>query len=202
MLRYNINLAEGSIWPRWKRLLTYRLLIVYLFLMALLLLTAAARAAVNIRCGVRYYRKSREIQRQFALLHPENADLLEHARGLKEQLDRDAACVESIDSALPPSVHTPLPALVLLANQPNKGMLHKFSFSQQAKKDPVKVHFDLITPVGSSRNGSSSKAFMEQWQKDPVLSHQFPEIRQIQVRRTELASGPVFITQYEAISKD
>jgi len=81
-------------------------------------------------------------------------------------------------------------------------MLHKFSFSQETEKDPVRLRFDLITPVDSARGASSAKAFLEKWKNDPVLLQQFPEIKQLQVRRSELASGPVFITQYEALSKD
>jgi len=198
----NINLAEGIIWSRWKRLLAYRALMAYLFVMALLLISMAGRAVLKVYDGAQYYRQSHKLQQQFARLHSGDTDLLKHAEDLKKQLERDAARIESINSALPPSIHTPLPALVLLANQPDKTMLHKFSFSQQTERDPVKLQFDLVTPVGSSHGSSSTKAFLEKWQNDPVLVQQFPEIKQLQVRRSELASGPVFITQYKAIGKD
>jgi len=198
----DINLAEGIIWPRWKRLLAYRLLLIYFFVMALLLLSMTGRIVQKIYNGVVCYRQSREFQLTFSKLHPARANLINHAQGLKAQLDRDAARIESINDALPPSIHTPLPALVLLANQPDKNMLHKFEFSQQTKNDPVKLRFDLITPVHSTRGASSSAVFLQKWKRDPHLTRQFPEIKQLQVRRAELAGGPVFITQYKALSKD
>jgi len=202
MPRCNINLAEGIIWLRRKRLLAYRLLMLYLFVMAFLLLLMGELSIRKIRDGIWYYRQSCELQEAFTQRHPAAADILDHAKGLKKRLELDAARIESIDHALPPSILTPLPALVLLANQPDQTMLHKFSFSQETKKNPVRLRFDLITPVASRSGASSTAAFLKKWKNDPVLVHQFPEIKQLQVRRAELASGPVFITQYEAPSKD
>ncbi len=200
MPRCNINLAEGIIWPRWKRLMAYRMILTYLLVMALLLLVVIGRAIQKIHAGAQYRQQSQQIQKDFTQLHPASSDLLDHAQCLKKQLEVNAARIESINDALSPSIYTPLPALILLANQPDKGLLHKFSFSQQTQKDSVKLSFDLVTPVSSVQN--PAKFFLKQWQDDLVLVQQFPEIKQLQVRCSELASGPVFITQYEALTKE
>jgi len=88
MPRCNINLAKGIIWPRWKRLLAYRALIVYFFVMALLLILMAARAVLKIYDGAQYYSQSRKLQQKFARLHPKGTDLLEHADELKVSSNR------------------------------------------------------------------------------------------------------------------
>ncbi len=202
MPRCNINLAEGIIWRRWKRLMVYRAVLTYLVIMAFLLVAVMVRAAGKLGCGISFYRQNHTLQQTFAGQCPENPDLLDHAQDLKEQLDRDAARIASISEALPESVHSVLPALVLLANQPDKSMLHKLSFTQQSEKVPLKLSFDLTVPESAARNGSPSQAFVKKWQRDPVLAEHFSELKPVRSRRETQNGEPVFITQYEAMDKD
>lgn len=202
MPRCNINLAEGIIWPRWKRLVAYRIVLTYLLIMAVVLAIVMLRAAENVSDGIGFYSQSRTVQKTFAKQFPGNPDLLDHALGLKEQIDRNAARISSISEALPESVHSVLPALVLLANQSNKSVLHKLAFTQQSEKGPMKLSFDLVVPEATARNGSPSQAFVQKWKSDPVLTEYFSELKPVRSRRETRNGKPVFITQYEAKGKD
>jgi hypothetical protein len=198
----NINLAKGIIWSRWKRRLAYRIIIIYLFTMTLLMVSMASRAVQKIHDGVQYYRQSRAMEQEFIQVHPNAADLLNYAEDLKKQIDQSAARIESIRETLPESLHSALPALVLLANHSDKSTLHKLAFSQQSPQEPMKLSFDLIVPEYIARNGSPSQSFVQEWQKDPLLAEHFSELKPVRSRRETLNGKPVFITQYEATNKD
>lgn len=200
MLTCNINLAKGIIWSRKKRLLAYRLLLVYLFIMLLLLIAVSALSAQKVIGGLQYFNQSRDLDQAFARTRPGDPSLHKYAEALKKQLEWNTARVESISEALPPVLHSPLPAFVLLANQSDKYSLHRLAFSQQTGQEPVRLSLDLITP--QEQAAVSARAFQELWTRDPELSRQFPEIKQLQVRRVTLAEGPMQITQYEAADRD
>ncbi len=202
MPRCNINLAEGIIWPRWKRLMAYRMILTYLLVMLIVLAITMLRAIGNVSGGIAFYSQSRTVQKTFAKQCPKNPDLLDHALGLKEQLEQDTARIASISDALPDSVHSVLPALVLLANQSDRSVLHKLAFTQQSEKNPMKLSFDLIVSESAARNGSPSQAFVLKWQQDPVLAEHFSELKPVRSRRETRSGKPVFITQYEATNKD
>ncbi|MBI9020625.1 MAG: hypothetical protein JEZ10_05160 [Verrucomicrobia bacterium] len=198
----DINLANGIIWPRQIRLRVYRALLTYLLVMSVLLVAVMERAARKVEAGTRFYFESRALQQTFAAQSPENPDLLNHARQLKEQLDKDAARIASISDALPGAVHSVLPALVLLANQPEQDMLYKLAFTQKSDKSPMLLSFDLAVPESVARTGSPSQVFVEKWQEDPLLAKHFQELKPVRSRRETLGGIPVFITQYEATDKD
>jgi len=202
MPRCDINLAKGIIWPRRIRLRVYRALLTYLLVMSVLLIVAIERSLRQVESGTAFYLKSRALQQTFAEQSPESPDLLDHARQLKEQLDKDAARIASISAALPDAVHSILPALVLLANQPDKDMLYKLAFKQQSDEGPMLLLFDLAVPESAARTGAPSQAFVKKWQEDPLLSENFPELKPVRSRRDTINSEPVFITQYEATDKD
>jgi hypothetical protein len=202
MLQCNINLAKGLIWSRTKRLLFYRLLMVYLFAVLLALLALGSSSVRRVRDAVRLFNESMELERKFAASHTGEAGLQKYIDQLKTKLEQTTVRIDAINRALPPAIHTPLPALVLLVNHSGKASLHRFTFSEQTEKDPAKLQFDLMTPLDAARTAASTRAFQDIWQNDPGLSARFPEIKQLQVRRSELVSGPVLITQYEATGKD
>lgn len=202
VLPCNINLAKGLIWSRTKRLFFYRLLMVYLFAVLLVLLALGSSSVRRVRDAVRLFNESMELEGAFAASHPGEAGLQKYVDQLKFRLEQTSGRIDSINRALPPAIHTPLPALVLLVNHSGKASLHQFAFSEQTEKDPAKLQFDLMTPLDAARTAASTRAFQDIWQNDPVLSGRFSEIKQLQVRRSELVSGPVLITQYEATGKD
>ncbi len=202
MLQCNINLAKGIIWPRKQRVLAYRLLLTYVFVMFLLLLFVSSRSVQQVISGIHYYSQSRKLDRQFTETHPGNPGLHKVAEQLRTQLDHNTARIDSINGALPKKIHTPLPALVLLVNHSARGSLHKLDFSQQTVRSPVKLQFDLIAPLHAARKTDSAREFTDLWVNDPQLSRHFPQIKQLQIRRSTVVSGPVLITQYEAVGKD
>jgi hypothetical protein len=202
MPRCNINLAEEIIWPRWKRLMAYRIILVYLLVMAVVLVAVMLRAVGKVSDGIAFYSESRAVQKTFAKQYPGTPDLLDHAQKLKEQLDRNAARIAAIGEALPESVHSVLPALVLLANHSDKSTLQKLAFSQQSPKKPMMLSFDLVVPESAARNGSPSQSFVLKWKKDPILTEHFSELKPVRSRRETLRGKPVYITQYKATNKD
>ena len=202
MPRCNINLAEKIVWPHKKRLMVYRAVLIYLLVMLLLLVVVFLRATGKVSGGLAFYRQSRTLQKTFAKQYPENPDLLDRAQHLKEKIDRDAARIASIGEALPTSVHSVLPALVLLANQSDSYMLYKLTFTQKSTQKPMMLSFDLVVPESAARNGSPSQAFVLKWQQDPILTEHFSELKPVRSRRETLHGKPVFITQYEATNKD
>ncbi len=182
--------------------MAYRAVLTYLLIMAFLLAAVTVQAIEKVRAGTTFYSRSHTVQQSFAKQYPENPDLIDHAQNLKKQIDRDTARIASISEALPESVHSVLPVLVLLANQPDKGMLHKLAFTQQSAKNPMKLSFDLMVPEATARNGSPSQAFVQKWKKDPLLAEYFSELKPVRSRRETQDGKPVFITQYEAMDKD
>jgi hypothetical protein len=202
MLQCNINLTKGIIWPRKQRVLVYRLLLSYLFIMFVLLLFVSTRAVQQVVSGFHYFSQSRILDRQFAETQPGNPGLYKVAEQLRTQLEQNAARIDSINGALPKTIHTPLPALVLMVNHSTRGSLHKLDFSQQTARNPVKLQFDLIAPLEASHKTDSAREFTDLWGNDPQLSRHFPQIKQLQIRRSSIVSGPVLISQYEAVGKD
>lgn len=202
MPRCNINLAEGIIWPRQLRLRVYRALLIYLTVMLVLLIAVTISAIREVKAGTAFYVQRRAVQKSFAEQSPENPNLLAHAQDLKEQLDRDTARIASLEETLPDSVHSVLPALVLLANQSDKNMLHKLAFTQKENSDPMKLIFDIAISESTARAGSPSQTFVQKWQEDPVLAEHFPGLKPVRSRRETLLNEPVFITQYEATDED
>lgn len=194
----DINLAKGVIWSRKQRLLAYRLLMLYLGVMILLLLAVSSRSVQQVFSGIQYFSKTRDIAKIFAQDHPQQPNIHKHADELTSRLKRDSARIDSINSSLPPALHTPLPALVLLLNQSGKVSIQKMAFAQQTEEKPVKLLFDLITP----QDQSAGRQLQDRWLNDPYLSVHFPEIKQLQVRRSTVGGEPVLITQYEAIGKE
>ncbi len=70
MPRCNINLAEGIIWSRWKRLMAYRAVLVYLMVMALLLSLSMVRAAGKLGHGIAFYLQNHAVLQTFAKQRP------------------------------------------------------------------------------------------------------------------------------------
>lgn len=198
MAHCDINLANGLIWPRMQRLLIYRLLVLYLFIMALLLLSLGIRSVQRLSMGIDYLSQGRELDQAFAAGAPnQQAGLKEYAELLRKQLEDNAARIRSVSEAMPPSIDTPLPALALIVNQCAKCSLRSLSFEQPSEEKPARLVFDLTAPVGVSQWSCRTA-----WLADPVLSFHFPEIRQRQQRLEEINGREFLITQYEAAGRD
>ena len=195
---YNINLASHRICPAAKRRQIYGGMLLYLSASIILLALTASHATTQVKEGIISRQRARNIQQNFKNTHPSSISMRDYADLLKQIIQSNIAQTAYLNQALPNRVHTVLPLMVSLINQPDQSQLHKLNFKQQPDQGGTELDFSIRVPT-TQRDEVS---FLNNWKNNDRLTQQLEAIIPSTTQRGAIGKQEIFIMSYKAKLKE